>query len=149
MSTPHAQIQYHMATASARAREQQQSAPRPARARFTVKTSGVGDTRLEGRKAIDFGAYMLEEPSFSWGVEALHPLGVNELPLCTAIVLKYIKNSNGLYTGAEMGFRVDCDNSKVRLQFSLTFEASTLRSTTGGGETTVTASTSAPTVFRT
>jgi hypothetical protein len=129
---PLSQVHHEFSAQASRQRERDQHAPRPARVRFTVNTQGVGETRLVGRAALNFDAFLLEEPSFSWGVEALQTIGANELPLCTPIVLRYIKNGNGLYTGAEMGFRVHCDNPKVRLKFTLIFEAATLRSTAGG-----------------
>jgi hypothetical protein len=132
MSHPLTQINHELAAQAGRRRERDQQVPRPARVRLTVMTSGVGETRLVGRKALAFDAFLLEEPSFSWGVEALHTLGANELPLCTPVVLRYIQNGNGIYTGAEMGLRVHCDNPTVRLKFTLIFESNTLRSTAGG-----------------
>lgn len=130
---PRTRIQQQFAAQASRQREQAQNVPRPARVRFVVRTTGIGETRLVRRQALNFGAYALEEPSFSWGVEAAQPIAAGDLPMCTAIVLKYIVNGNGMYTGAEMGFRVDSMNLDIRLKFSLTFEASTLRSTVGTG----------------
>jgi hypothetical protein len=134
---PLTRIHGEFATQAARAREQAQSVPRPARIRFSVKTTGAGESRMVGPKAINFLAFMLEEPTFTWGVQAAQTIAPGDLPLCTAIVLRYIKNGNGLYTGAELGFVVDSENPNVRLKFSLTFEGSTLRSTSGTGTGTL------------
>jgi hypothetical protein len=114
-------------------REQSQHAPRPARVRYTVSTVGVGESRLTGTKAIDFGALMLDEPSFSFGVIAVDSLSVGQLPLCTATVIRWLKNDNGAYIGAEVAFKVECAKTNVHLKFSLTFEGTTLRSTLGNG----------------
>lgn len=111
------------------------SAPRPSRVRFIVDVTGVGESRLIGSAALDFGALMLDEPSFSFGVIAASSIPVGGMPQATAIVLRYIKNSNDSYIGAEMGFNVQSLNSKIHLQFSLTFEAITLRSTVGNTST--------------
>lgn len=127
------QIHHALAQQAGRSREQAQQAPRPARVQLIVRTQGVGETRLLGRRAVSFGALLMDEPSFSWGVQAGQPIANQTLPMCTAIVLKYIVTSNGLYTGAEMGFRVDSEDPKIRLKFSLTFESSTLRSSAGIG----------------
>lgn len=119
-----------------KAREQAQHQPRPARVRFSVNTVGVGETRMTGVKSLDFGALMLEQPSFSWGVVSRDPLQAGQLPLCTAIILGYKQNANGAYIGADIAFKVECAKADVHLQFSLTFEASTLRSTVGNGTST-------------
>lgn len=123
---------------AARQREISQHLPRPARVRFGVLTKGVGETRLTGTKALDFGALMLDPPTFSFGVEAMEPLKNGQLPLATAIVLSYKKNVNGAYIGADVAFKVECAKSDVQLKFDLTFEASTLRSTLGNGTDTQT-----------
>jgi hypothetical protein len=114
-------------------REVSQHLPRPARVRFAVLTKGVGETRLTGAKALDFGALMLDEPTFSFGVVAMEPLASGQLPLATAVVMTYKKNNNGAWVGAEVAFKVESAKSDVQLKFDLTFEASTLRSTVGNG----------------
>lgn len=116
---------------NARQREAAQAAPRPARVRFIVRTVGVGESRLIGSTALNFNAYMLEEPTFSWGVVAVDPLPVGMLPFCTATVLTYRTSSTGLYTGAELGFKIESLKTDIHLKFDLTFEGSTLRSTSG------------------
>jgi hypothetical protein len=85
---------------------------------------------------------MLDEPTFSWGVVALDSLKVGELPMCTASVLNWQTTAQGLYVGAEVGFKVESMLYTVRLKFTLTFEASTMRTTVGTGTTTITAPTS-------
>lgn len=119
-----------------RQREVSQHLPRPARVRFAVRTKGVGETRLVGAKGLDFGALMLDEPTFSFGVVADEPLKNGQLPLATATVLAYKKNANGAWVGADVAFKVECAKSDVQLKFDLTFEASTLRSTVGNGTNT-------------
>lgn len=133
-STMHADMQRQ----AAKQREQSQHQPRPSRVRFSVRTSGVGESRLQGTRSLDFGAFMLDEPSFSFGVVAVTPLGPGQLPQATAVVLRFIKNGNGLYTGADVAFKIACTKSDVRLKFSLTFEGTTIRSTVGTGTTTTT-----------
>lgn len=137
-STIHTSMQQQ----AARQREQSQHSPRPARVRFQVNTVGVGESRLSGTKAIDFGALMLDEPSFTWGVQGVDSLSVGQLPLCTAIVTRYLTNDNGVYTGAEVAFKVECAKSDVHLKFSLTFEATTMRSTLGNGTSSTVSTTS-------
>jgi hypothetical protein len=132
-------IHSHLNRQAARAREQGQAVPRPARVRFAVKTSGVGESRLVGKSAISFGAYMLDEPTFSYGVVALDPIKVGELPLCTATVLNWQRTAAGLFAGAELGFKVESMLYTVRLKFTLTFEGSTLRTTNGQGTGTLSA----------
>lgn len=135
-------IHAHLNRQAARARETNQAVPRPARVRFAVKTSGIGESRMTGKKAIPFGAYMIDEPTFSFGVVAITPLKVGELPLATATVLNWQKTAAGLYSGAEVGFKVESMLYTVRLKFTLTFEGSTMRTTTGQGtNTTVQATT--------
>lgn len=123
----------HLARQAARKREVAEAIPRPARVRFAVKTTGIGETRMTGKQAIQFNANMIEEPTFSYGVVALSQLKVGELPLATATVLKWVLNDRGLYTGAEVGFRVESLLYTVVLKFTLTFEGSTLRTTHGQG----------------
>lgn len=133
MTTPASTIHTSMQRQAARHRESSQASARPARVRISVQTVGAGESRLTGAKAIDFGALMLDEPTFSWGVVSNDSLAAGELPLCTATVLKWITNSNGAYTGAEVGLRVESAKNNVRLKFNLTFEATTIRSTAGNG----------------
>lgn len=119
-----------------RQREQAEHQPRPSRVRITVDVAGIGETRLAGQKSVDFGAYLLDEPSFTWGVQTVSPVQLGQLPMCTAMVTRYVQNASGLYIGADMAFRVDSALSNIRLKFSLTFEASTVRSTSGLGTST-------------
>lgn len=107
------------------------SQPRSSRVRFTVKVDGVGETRLEGAKGIDFGTLMIDEPTFSFGVIATGPMAAGSLPQATAIVLNWQRNSQGLYIGADMGFVVNAYQSSVSLRYSLTFEGSAFRASTG------------------
>lgn len=130
------EVHVSMLRQAGKQREVSQSTPRPARVRFAVKTKGVGETRLTGAKALDFGALMLDPPTFSFGVVAAEPLNNGQLPLVTATVLSYKKNANGAWVGAEVAFKIECAKSDVQLKIDLTFEASTLRSTVGNGTTT-------------
>jgi hypothetical protein len=111
------------------------AAPRPSRIRFIVDVNGVGESRLIGNAALDFGALMLDEPSFSFGVIAASPIPYGGMPTATAIVLRYIQNSQDSYVGAEMGFNVQSLNQQIHLQFSLTFEGVTLRANVGTSTT--------------
>lgn len=123
----------HIVRQTARQREHAQANPRPSRVRFKVRVSGVGETRLQGASALKFGATMLEEPSFTFGCVAKTPLAPGELPLATAIVTKWLKTANGLWYGAEVGFKIESAASTMAMHFSLTFEGSTLRSTASHG----------------
>ena len=113
---------------AARDSETREAQARPARVRFFVKTRGTGDIRMTGGKALYFGAFMLEEPSFSYGVIVEGNLGLGAAPLATAMVLKW-KRQGKFWMGAEMAFAVDTPDMNTRLKFSLTFEGSTLRTT--------------------
>jgi hypothetical protein len=135
-------IHHELSALDARRREEAQHAPRPVRIRMTVSTQGVGETRLLGRNGLSFGAYLLEEPTFSYGLVLNQgSLPVNAAPIATATVIKWIRTKNGLYTGADMALAVyvpfvDTTDStqptaQMRLKFSLTFEATALRATTG------------------
>lgn len=138
MQASQARIASHIQARTSRAREGDQAAPRPARVRFSVRTQGVGESRLVGAHAIDFGALMLDEPTFSFGVVTLDNLKVGELPLATATVLRW-KQTGGLWAGAEVGFRVESMRYTIRLVFNLIFEGSTMRSTVGTGTETLAA----------
>lgn len=111
-------------------RELAQSLARPARFRYVVHVTGNGETRLIGSKAINFKTAMLEEPSFSFGLQSVTPLPLGALPLGSAIVLGYHIERN-MWRGVEMGFRVDAYAKKPQIKFWLTFEAVALRSAAG------------------
>jgi hypothetical protein len=116
-----------------RDRNQREAVPRPARVRFFVNVTSVGEgeTRMKG---LSFGALMLEEPTFSWGLIAIDQLPVDSVPLATACVLKWSNNDNGIFTGCDLGFRMmGSMESTLRYKFSLTFEGSTLRSVANTG----------------
>lgn len=116
---------------TAKQRELAQGQPRQARLRYIIKVTGVGETRLTGGKALDFGCFMLEEPTLSYGVIAIGKLDDGSLPIATACVTRWKVNDMGLFTGAEVGFRVESATYNVRLKFSLTFEAMAMRTTSG------------------
>lgn len=116
-----------------RDRNQREAVPRPARVRFHVNVSGTGDgqARMDG---LNFGALMLEEPTFSWGIAAIDQLPTGAIPLATACVLNWIKNDNDIYTGCDIGFRMSgIAGQTLHYRFSLTFEGSTLRSVANTG----------------
>lgn len=113
---------------SARERERSEGLARPARIRFFVRVAGSGESRLEGRNGIFFGAYMLEEPTFTFGLASVGELPVGTLPLATACVLRY-QRSGKFYTGCDIGFQVESGHPGIVLNFSLTFEGTTLRTT--------------------
>lgn len=150
MSLHVSSIKHELGIQDSRRREVAQNLPRPARIRMTVATQGVGETRMLGKNGISFGAFLLEEPSFSFGVlldQAHAPK--NGLPVATATVLRWHTNKQGLYIGADVGLTVFCPfisssgvtgttsptdpTATMRLRFSLTFEANALRSTHGTG----------------
>jgi len=121
---------------TARQRELAQASPRPSRVRFSILTRGVGETRMVDTRSLNFGAALLEEPTFSYGVVARQSLGVGQVPLATATVLTWVTRPVGtsgqlLYLGAELGFRVESSKSDIKLKFTLTFEGTALRSTYG------------------
>lgn len=113
---------------AARDRSQSEGLARPARIRFFARVTGTGETRLEGRAGLDFGAFMLEEPTFTWGAAAQRPLSQGGIPFCNAVVLRY-HQSQGFFSGADMGFVVESGDPTIVLNFSLTFEGITLRTT--------------------
>lgn len=117
---------------AARSREQSESLARPARIRFFVDVLGAGETRLTGRAALQFGAFMMEEPTLTWGVAngARNIIPAGQIPYCSAVVLGYQTTADGkFFSGAEMGFLVESGDPNIRLKFSLTFEGVTLRTT--------------------
>lgn len=120
-----------VASVTARQREVAQGQARQSRVRFLVVVTGVGETRLTGSSAIMLGCFMMEEPTFSFGCTAVGSLPEGGLPLATAVVLGYTVNSQGLYTAAAMGFKVESSKFDIRLRFSLTFEGVALRTTAG------------------
>lgn len=126
-------VVHHINRQTAKQREAAQANPRPSRVRFKIRVSGVGETRLQGAAALKFGATMMEEPSFTFGCVAKSTIAPGNLPLATAIVTRWLKTSNGLYYGAEMGFKVESADYNMAMHFSLTFEGSTLRSTASQG----------------
>lgn len=113
---------------AAREREQSEALARPARVRFFVRVAGSGESRLEGRNGIFFGAYMMEEPTFTFGCASIGEIPHGMLPLATAVVLRYTR-SGKFFTGADMGFQVESGHPNLVLNFSLTFEGVTLRTT--------------------
>ena len=116
-----------------RDRNQREAVPRPARIRFLVNVTSVGqgEIRLEG---LNFGCLVLQEPSFSWGLVAVDPIPVGSVPLATACVLKWATNDNDIFTGCDIGFRMSgVLGASLRYKFSLTFEGSTLRSVSNTG----------------
>lgn len=125
-------LHYHLSRETARQREVSQASARPSRVRFTIRTVGIGESRLIGQAAVKFGATMLEEPSFSFGCIAAEGIGAGEMPLATATVLRWIIQNN-LWIGAEMGFKVESAKYNIKLKWSLTYEAVTLRTTAGLG----------------
>lgn len=114
-----------------RQRELAQAIARPSRFRFLILVTGVGETRLTGAKGVKFSTAMLEEPSFSFGLQAVTPLGLGDLPLASAIVLGYQVDKRGMYRGADVAFRVESYAMKPQLKFWLTFEGSALRTAEG------------------
>lgn len=120
---------YHViADIAARDRVQSESLARPARIRFFARVTGTGETRLEGRAGIEFGAMMLEEPTFTWGAAATRSLAQGGIPILSAVVLRYHKDGD-FYSGADMGFVVESGDPRIVMNFSLTFEGTTLRTT--------------------
>jgi len=113
---------------ASRDRENAEAQARPARVRFFARTRGVGETRLEGKRGITFGAIMLEEPSFSFGVINEGNMAAQAAPLATATVLRW-KRQGQFWVGADLVFVVDGRRPDIRLKFSMTFEGITLRTT--------------------
>lgn len=139
MTTPRSGIHAALRSAQSRDRTDSGAQPRPARVRFAISTSGIGESRLVGANAITFGAYMVEEPTFSYGCVAIDSLTTGQLPLATATVLNWQKTAQGLYAGAEVGFKVESNLYTIRLKFTLTFEGATMRTTVGTGADTLSA----------
>lgn len=130
-TSPHSSVHHTLMAQTSRTGQVMDSLPRTARVHVRVNVTGVGETRLYGHKHVQFGALMLEEPAFTFGIVARHSIGNGSMPYASAVVLGWHKNSNGLYTGADVGFKVMSANPKIALAFSLTFEGQTLRAATG------------------
>jgi hypothetical protein len=116
---------------TSRQRETAQAQPRPSRVRVNCLVTGVGETRLKGAKAVQFNTAMLEQPTFSFGMVAIDNVGFGQIPVGSAVVLAWKRNSRGMYTGAEMGFVVQSTKPTIRIRFTLTFEGVSLRTTAG------------------
>jgi hypothetical protein len=120
---------------SGRQREQGQAVARPARVRFSIVSNGTGQARLVGNEALSFNAWILEEPSFTFGVIANNPIDENALPQATATVLGWrmldptpTSARGSVWLGAELGFRVESSQPDISVRFSLTFEGYVMRS---------------------
>lgn len=102
-----------------------ESLARPTRLRFKVMVSGIGQTKLTGAKGINFGAFLLEEPSFVFGMVA--DGAIANVPLGSAMVLGW-KTDGKFWTGADLGFVIESD-VPIKAAFSLIFEGTSLRIT--------------------
>ncbi len=131
MTEPQSELHHIAATRAARAREQSEAAPRNARLHFSALVTGAGESRLDGSKALKFGTLLMDEPAFTWGAVSTGPVPKGAVPVASAIVLRWIKGANGLYAGAELGFRIQSSQQRVALRFTLVFEGVALRSTAG------------------
>jgi hypothetical protein len=109
---------------NADAHERREALARPARCRFFITTFGVGESRLSS--PLQFGALLMEEPSFSFGLISNSPIAAGSLPQATAVVLKWRRDGK-FWVGADMGFRIQSADSKLIVTFSLVFEGMALR----------------------
>lgn len=114
--------------ARSRQTETREAQARPARSRFIVRTSGIGEIRMEGKQGLGFGAIMLEEPTFSFGIVSAGQLPPGNVPMACAVVLKW-RRQGQFWIGADMAFVIDASDLNTRLKFTLTFEGVTLRTT--------------------
>lgn len=133
--TPSVQIHRIAQAHAGRALQVTDSQPRQSRLHYLVRVTGIGETRLTGQRALQFGMLLLTRPAFSSGVIAEGQIPLNSMPLTSAMVLNYLTNSNGLYVGAELGFVIQpAEFGKpfsIPLQFTLAFEAAAMRTTAG------------------
>lgn len=111
----------------ARSREQSQSVAKSSDIRVRVEVRGSGEILLNGAKGVLFGAMMLEEPMFSFGLVA-DGIPLNQgIPTGNACVMAW-KKTDKFWIGADMGFVVANPTDKP-LAFTLTFTGSALRTT--------------------
>ncbi len=116
---------------TARQREQVQALARPTRVRFSIRVDGTGETRVEGDKALIFGTFMLQEPTFTFGSALMGRFAFGQLPHASAFVSKWVTDERDLFVGAEVAFRIDADVANVSLIFYLVFEGYALRTNAG------------------
>lgn len=109
----------------ARSRELANAQARPARARQIVVYRGTTDVQTD----VYFGAYFLEEPTFTWGVHLYDGRGTGDIFPLAAVVdylrpdkdSPYIHGATVVMTAAATTYR--------ELRFSLVFEGAAMRST--------------------
>lgn len=106
-----------------RQREVSQAQARPARIRFHVDVTGVGESRTK----ISFATVMLEEPTFSWGGVIRTPVPKGGMPLLSCAVIDWLQNDRDFYVGAEIGMIVEGGTAGTRITFTFTFEGVALR----------------------
>lgn len=110
-------------TLTAHQRESSQAQARPARIRYHVDASGVGESRTK----ISFATMILEEPTYSWGAVCRSSIPKGAMPLFSSCVIEWIQNDRGLYIGAEVGLLIEGGPAGLRATFTLTFEGVALR----------------------
>lgn len=110
-------------TLTGRQREASQAQARPARIRYHVDATGIGESRAK----IGFATMMLEEPTFSWGTVCRTPIPQGAMPLFSSCVLEWIQNERGLYVGSRVGLLIEGGPAGMRVTFTLTFEGVALR----------------------
>lgn len=109
-----------------RQREASQAQARPARIRFHVDATGVGESRTK----VSFATMILEEPTFSVGSVIRTPVPKGGMPLVSCSVLDYKLDKRGLYIGAEVGMLIEGGTTGTKVTFTLTFEGVALRAVT-------------------
>lgn len=108
---------------TAKQRELSQAQARPARIRYHVDSTGVGESRTK----ISFATMMLEEPTFSSGAVCRTPIPIGAMPILSACVTSWIQNDRGMYIGAHIGMVMEGGPAGMRVTFTLTFEGVALR----------------------
>lgn len=112
----------------AKSREISQAVASSSDIRVRVEVKGEGEVQLTGAKGVVFGAMMLEEPHFTYGVVCAEGTPLNlGIPTGLACVLAWKKTEN-FWIGADMGFLVTNPTEKP-LVFTCVFTGSALRTT--------------------
>lgn len=121
---------------SASQRNQAQAAARPARIRFRVTARGPGEHRMVGDDGLYFRAFLLEEPSVTFGMAIAegHEAASGSAPFGSVCVLEWHINDRGLYTGADVAIIFESCDPGMEVNFSIVFEGYALRATAGVAE---------------
>lgn len=108
-----------------RSRELAEAKARPARARQIADYTGSTGASV----TVDFGAYFLEEPTFTWGVYFADGRGPeSSAPFAAVLEYRRPEDDSPFIHGATVYLTAESTSVRI-LRFSLVFEAPAMRAT--------------------